>query len=223
MQKVITALKTQKSDPTRVNVFVNGQRAFVVGADAAAELRSGEVLSKSRIAELQQADERNRAYRAAIRFLGFRARSKMELEAYLDRKGHTHETARITVDRLTREDHLNDRRFARLWIANRERFTPRGAYALRYELREKGVADDIIEDALADFDEEAAAWTAVKNRMTSWERLDPKDFKKKIMGFLHRRGFDDDASRNVLRRAVSSLSFDEDASTSRKPDRYPKN
>jgi len=205
MNNIITALKVQKSDTARVTVFVNGQRAFVVGVDVAATLRKGEELSESKLEALKRADERNRAYQAAVRFLGFRARSEMELEGYLIRKGYRRETARKTIDRLVQETYLDDRAFARLWIENRERFRPRGAYALRCELKQKGVADEIIENALVDFDEENAAWLAVTGKMSSWRGLTLSDLKKKMMGFLHRRGFDYETSQNVFHRARSAF------------------
>ena len=131
MNNIITALKVQSSDKNSVNVYVYGQRTFVVSLDVAATLRQGEALSGSSLEKLKWEDERNRAYHSAIRFLGFRARSKIELEGYLTRKGYTSETVTKTVDRLIHEKYLDDRAFARLWIENRERFRPRSAYALR--------------------------------------------------------------------------------------------
>ena len=205
MNNIITALKVQKNDKRRVNVFVNGQLAFIVSPDVAAALTKGDALSGSRIEKLKREDERNRAYHAAIRFLGFRARSKMEVEGYLNRKGYTSETVTKTVDRLIHEKYLDDRAFARLWIENRERFRPRSAYALRCELRQKGIADEIIENALVDFDEEKTAWLAVTSRLPSWQILNQKDLKKKVMGFLHRRGFDYETSLNVFNRTRSYL------------------
>jgi regulatory protein len=205
MNSIITSLKVQRSDKRRVKVFVNGQLAFIVSPDVAAELRKGEALSGSRIETLKREDERNRAYHSAIRFLRFRARSKMELESYLNRKGYTPKTVTKTVERLIHEKYLDDRIFAVLWIENRNRFRPRSAYALRCELRQKGVADEIIENALVDFDEENTAWLAVKSRLPSWQTLNQKDFKKKVMGFLHRRGFDYETSLNIFSRAWSYL------------------
>jgi regulatory protein len=205
MNNIITALKVQSSDKNNVNIFVNGQRAFVVSLDVAVKLRKGEVLNGSRIEALKREDERNRAYHSAIRCLGFRARSKIELEGYLTRKGYTSETVTKTVDRLIHEKYLDDRAFARIWIETRERSRPRSAYALRCELRQKGIADEIIENALVDFDDENAAWLSVTSRLPSWQRLNQKDLKKKVMGFLHRRGFDYEISLNAFNRTRSYL------------------
>jgi len=197
----ITALKTQKRDKSRVNVFLDGEYAFPVSLDAALELKKGQELSDAEIDVLKNADAYSKAYNASLRYLSYRQRSQSELEIYLKKKEYSDEIVSHTVERLLEKGYLNDAEFARMWIDERNRFRPRAARALRAELRQKGVDNSVIDTALIDLDEEEAAWNAVQSKLARWESLDDFEFKKKVSGYLGRRGFGYDVVRSVLERA----------------------
>lgn len=201
----ITALEIQKHNKERVNVFLDGQFALGVTVLVAATLRKGQYLDDAEIERLKQEDERNKAYAHAIRFLGFRARSQAEMVRYLRDKGYSAEVVDEIVGRLVNEQYLDDEAFARFWLEDRERFRPRGQSALRYELRQKGIADEVIDTALADLDEDELAWKAVERKLSLWKNLAEQDLKKKIVGFLSRRGFSYETANEVFNRAWSSL------------------
>ena len=201
----ITALEIQKHNKERVNVFLDGQFALGVTVLVAATFRKGQYLDDAEIERLKQEDERNKAYAHAIRFLGFRARSQAEMVRYLRDKGYSAEAVDEVVGRLVNEQYLDDEAFARFWLEDRERFRPRGQQALRYELRQKGIADEVIDTALADLDEDELAWKAVERKLSHWKNLAEQDLKKKIVGFLSRRGFSYETANEVFNRAWSSL------------------
>jgi regulatory protein len=205
MAGIITALEIQKHNKERVNVFLDGQFALAVTFFVAATLRKGQYLGDAEIERLKQEDERNKAYARAIRFLGFRARSQAEMVRYLRDKGYSAEVVDDTVGRLVNEQYLDDEAFARFWLEDRERFRPRGQQALRYELRQKGIADEVIDTVLADLNEDELAWKAVEHKLHRWKNLTEQDLRKKIVGFLSRRGFGYETANNVFNRARSSL------------------
>ena len=201
----ITALEIQKHNKERVNVFLDGQFALGVTVLVAATLRKGQYLSDVEIEKLKQEDERNKAYAHAIRFLGFRARSQAEMVRYLRDKGYSAGVVDEIVGRLVNEQYLDDEAFARFWLEDRERFRPRGQQALRYELRQKGITDEVIDMVLTDLDEDELAWKAVESKLYRWKNLAEQDLKKKIVGFLSRRGFNYETANKVFNRAWSSL------------------
>ena len=94
--------------------------------------------------------------------LGPRPRSRNEIERALRAKRFEEPVIEAAVERLTVEGLLDDVEFARFWSENRTTFRPRGARALRYELRLKGVANEDMEPALAAVDEDEAAWSAIE-------------------------------------------------------------
>lgn len=205
MAGTITALKVQKHNKERVNVFLDGQYALAVTELVATTLRKGQYLSDVDIERLKQQDERNKAYDKAIRYLGYRSRSQAEVTRYLRDKGYVTEVVDETVSQLIEQEYLNDELFARFWLDNRERFRPRGRQALRYELRQKGVSDEITDKVLTDLDEDELAWTAVESKLPRWRDLAEQELRKKIVNFLSRRGFGYETANNTFHRAKASL------------------
>ena len=80
-------------------------------------------------------------------------------------------------------------------------FDHAGRTALRYELRQKGVANETIDAALEEQDEERAAWAALASKLDRWATLEQAEFEQKVMGYLARRGFRYDVSREVSQAA----------------------
>jgi regulatory protein len=205
MAGTITALRVQQGNRERVSVFVDGEYAFGVSLAVALGLRKGQALTEDEISRLQAADDRERAYQQAVRYLGIRPRSRAELARYLHEKGFAPECAADALARLEQQGYVDDAAFARFWLDNRARFRPRGEQALRHELRQKGVDPEAMEAALSDLDEDAAAWSALEPRLARWQGLEREVFYQKAMGFLARRGFGYTVARSACDRAWAVL------------------
>ena len=129
-----------------------------------------------------------KARNSALRLLSYRSRSEKELGLRL-RGRFTEEAINQTIATLRDQGLLNDMSFAREWKENRERFKPRGAAVIRRELRELGVGSDIIQETLSDFDASSNAYKAGSRYAAKLPIDDRSVFKRKLGGFLYRRGF----------------------------------
>jgi hypothetical protein len=69
MAGTITALKLQKKNKERVNVYLDGRYAFSLAAIEAAKLKRGQLLSDQEIEGLLGRDSFQKAYGRALRFL----------------------------------------------------------------------------------------------------------------------------------------------------------
>ena len=189
---VVTALEAQKNNPERVNVYLDGQFAFGASAlvIAAHHVSRGRELSDADIEALEGDDSAERAYNAALNFLSYRPRSAREIRDYFRRKAADPQVVEAVIERLQRVNLVNDDEFARFWVENRQNFRPRGARALRVELRQKGLATETIETALQSIgDETEIALEAGRKKMRSYRTLGDRDFLSRMIGFLQRRGF----------------------------------
>ncbi len=92
---------------------------------------------------------------AAARFIEVRPRSVEEVRRRLRDAGYRPDLAEGAVERMIALGYLDDAAFARAWVESRDRARPRGARALRDELRRKGVAPEDVEAALAAREERA--------------------------------------------------------------------
>ncbi|MBL7198968.1 MAG: RecX family transcriptional regulator [Anaerolineae bacterium] len=185
----ITAIRAQKRNPERANVFIEGEFAFGLAAIEAARLSKGQYLDNKEIAALQEADEVEKAYELALNFLSYRPRSEAEVARRLKDKGFSEPTVEEVLARLSRARLVDDRAFARYWIENREQFKPRGPYALRRELYQKGIDSSTVDALLEVLDETESAYRAAMQRLPRWRGLDPPTLRRKLSGYLGRRGF----------------------------------
>jgi regulatory protein len=189
MRKV-TAIEAQKRNPNRVNIYLDDQFAFGLARIVAAWLQVGQELSEEKVAALQEEDAREVALQKSLHFLSYRVRSIEEVRKNLEKHEIPEAAIQSTLEKLQNAGLLNDHEFARTWIENRNTFRPRGRRALRMELRQKGLPESVIETTLEETtDEEALALTAARKQLRKLQGLDWMDFRKKMAGFLGRRGF----------------------------------
>ena len=151
----------------------------------------------------------------ALGFLGSRPRTRWELERRLRRAGTDDVVMAATLERLESMGQLDDAAFVRWWSEQRDRHAPRGTRMIEAELRQHGVARDVIEayragelaierprddDVLPATDAERAR-AALERHLRG--RPIPSDARavQRIGMFLMRRGFDAETVRTTLREA----------------------
>lgn len=206
----VTAIKAQRRRRDRANVYLDGEYAFSLQRTLVAELTQGQVLSTAQVAAIRERDLVEFAYERSLGYLSYRPRSEQEVRRYLERKAVDPAVIEQVIERLVRVRLLDDAAFAEFWVENREAFRPRGEWALQGELRQKGVAAEVIEAALSDLDAESSAMRASEQAMRRYAKLDYEVFMRRMMGFLQRRGFAYGVARQVARQRWSELHVGED-------------
>jgi regulatory protein len=197
----------------RLIVLEDGRR-FRVDAEEVARLglEPGLVLAPPMLVVLEARDAYRRARETALRLLGARPRSIAELRARLRRAGVPLESSATVITDLTRDGYLDDLEFARAWVRNRLAVRPCGALRLRSELRQKGVAPPLIEQAIREGcgEEEAAvaeerrARDLAERRLRAYARLAWDVRVRRLAGLLQRRGFAAPTIARVLRTVQRS-------------------
>lgn len=186
----ITALTAQARNPNRVNVYLDGDFAFGLNRLVAAWLKVGMDLSTEKIADLQAKDAVEAAYQKALHFVSYRPRSEMEIRKRLIEKDIDEPVIEAVLERLKQAQLVDDKQFARTWVENRSAFRPRSHRMLRYELKQKGVEEEHIHQALLEAEEEPElAYQAGKSYARRLAGLDREVFRKRLSGYLSRRGF----------------------------------
>lgn len=205
MSGKITALEIQQGNPERVNVYIDGEFAFGLNILDAAHLRKDQELSPAEIVRLKDKDQTVQAFERAIRFLGHRPRSRTEVQRRLASQGYPETTIEKVLDRLTELEYLNDRAFARYWVENRQEFSPRGRRALAYELQQKGISRAVIDEVLTEIDSLGAAYEAAQKKARSLRGKPTRQIQERLAGFLLRRGFDYEVSRQVVAQILAEM------------------
>lgn len=141
--------------------------------------------------------EANFARERALRVLGYRERSVHELTRRLRDDGYPDCVVDTVVERLQELALVDDERFAAQWVRARTaaRFGPS---RIRRELREKGIAEQIIEAVLPrDADDEVVERA---RSVLGSAPLETREQRDRAMGKLLRKGFD----RQTALRALSA-------------------
>jgi regulatory protein len=200
MDYTVTALKVQKHNSQRVNVYLDGEFAFGLARIVAAWLSVGQKISDEKIALLKADDGREVAYQQALRLLSYRARSQAELQQNLRKRGTPEDVIEGVIQRLSQAGLMNDQQFAQNWIDNRSEFRPRSRRALGYELKQRGVDPETIETTLSGVDDQALAYEAAQKKARRYQDLDRQAFRQKMIAFLGRRGFSYEVIAPVVAR-----------------------
>ncbi|HEX6941164.1 MAG TPA: regulatory protein RecX [Longimicrobiales bacterium] len=219
----ITALKPQEHHPDRVNVYVDGEFRCGLALEIAygGGLHVGDDVTEERLAALEREDLRWKVREAALNLLSYRARSEAELRRRLLRKDYPAEVVEACIAELAGNGLLDDAAFAASFVRDRVRGRPRGARRLAQELRAKGVdpataaaaidgtfaAEDVTELDLAR--QAASGWARRARGPKPADRggATPEDrwtARRRLYGYLARRGFAGDVIRIVLDEVLPS-------------------
>jgi regulatory protein len=208
--ETITDLVPQRRKKDRVNVHINGEYAFSLAMITAAGLRKGQLISPEEIDRLRTEDNYERAKQSAFNFISYRPRSISELSQNLSRKKFDKNTVERVITRLVELEMLNDKQFARYWVEQRETFKPRSRRALNYELYQKGVKREIVDEVVGEVDEDAAAYRAGRQKAHRWVNLPKDKFRQDMNRFLQRRGFNYNIIAPAMERLWLEVAGDDD-------------
>jgi len=140
------------------------------------------------------------ATRRGLELLSRKPRTERDLRTAL---GEAFEPIDIdrALERLHELGYLDDRAWSDRYVAA-PRAQARGRSLLRSELKARGVADNVVAEALEGRDELAAAIETAAKRVRSLRSIEDEERRKRrLYDFLRRRGFSDE----VCRRAMDSV------------------
>jgi regulatory protein len=190
MVRKITAITLQKRNPNRVNIYLDGEFAFGISRNIAVRLDVGHELDDETISSLHAKDEEEVAYLRALKFISYRIRTEDEIKRNLSKHRISSEVISNVLLRLGRNGLVDDIQFANSWVENRNEFRPRAHRMLTYELRKKGISDEVISQSLDNtISDQELAFKAAQNQVHKYKELEWPIFRRKLHGFLSRRGF----------------------------------
>ncbi|KGE17453.1 regulatory protein RecX [Paenibacillus wynnii] len=170
---------------------------------------TGSQFMKSDLEEIVLADERQRAYVEGLRYLGHKPRTAQEMARRLRQKEIGETIIAETLQRLQREQYIDDPLYAKQWAEQRITNQRKGKMWIRQELREKGIDKSLIAEALDDITPEQEQQSALLSARKKWNliRGEVPDKRRKTGAYLMRRGFSGEMVRQVLQILVQEENF----------------
>ena len=214
MKQTITDIRVLQEPHAHCALFLNGEPFVVIHAELIVKfgLRVGLEIEAEVIERLIAADEVMRAKNRAINFLregdeSPHPRNKWDVAQQLEREGFDAPAVETAVAELIRSGHIRDRQFAENWVRRRQKSNPRGKPVLTRELIDKGVDKDTAEKVVAEVkgeDEMRLALQLARKRAKHYQQLPLPTAKRRLYGFLARRGFGSETVSQVLEQVFNS-------------------
>ncbi len=112
------------------------------------------------------------------------------------------------LDRFEEVDLVDDTAFSKQYVENRHSGRGLARRALAYELRQKGVADETVReavDAVSSDDELATARQLVRKKAASMTKDDPERRMRRLAGMLARKGYGSGVAYQAIREELADL------------------
>lgn len=205
----ITAISVQARDKNRVNVSVDGKYRFSLDILQVAELgiKSGKEYTEKELAALEEESQFGKLYTRTLEYALMRPRSRREVRDYLYRKtrdtrtkqgairkGVSKELTERVFDRLAAKKYIDDEKFARFWIENRNVRKGTSLRKLSAELSAKGVDRTIIESLF----EQSERSDVEEIQKIIAKKAARYDDEQKLVAYLARQGFSYDDIKDAL-------------------------
>jgi regulatory protein len=139
-----------------------------------------------------------------LKLLSYRPRSVYEIRFRLKKISPSPKLINQVINRFLEEDLLNDQKFARWWVDQRINHRPRGNFALKAELFQKGIDKEIIDQVLlTPAQEKKLAKKIISSRQTQLKSLSLRRQKIKASQWLKTRGFTSSAIYAVIDELIT--------------------
>ena len=201
---LITAVERSKKGAV---VTLNGEEKIFVSRTLLIEreFTEGLPLQRDELAQWLLPRQYPEALNLAVSLLAQRAHSSGEIEKKLRDKFYLPETVEMVLYKLEKEHFLNDEAFATEYAASLCR-RQMGRTRITQELRRKGIAPALIQQALESLDAEEAddaALVLARKLLRRYEReSDPRKAMQKLLMAMARRGYGFEEARAAAQRAI---------------------
>ncbi len=198
----VTALVPQLGVRGVLLVYLDGSFAFSIRQQTVrdAGVFVGQRLSDDDVTALRASDMLAGALQTAYKFLSHRPHTEAEVKDRLRKSRVPAPVAEQVVLRLKELRFLDDAAFAQQWTENRTLQRPRARQVVKWELRQKGIDPEVADAVTGDLDDVATAYRAGARRVQRMTESDYPSFRKRLGGFLLRRGFSYDISTRTVDR-----------------------
>lgn len=201
---LVTKVIPQKRDTTKNNIYIDGEYVFALPPQDMEYfgIREGKEVTEETVTFIQKSLIYVQAQDVALRFIGYKMRTEREVRQKLTEGSFSEEVIEEVINFLCKYKYTDDREYAKRYISERLRLNPKSAYALRMELMQRGVSEEVCQEVLSQTDfyevEDAVKWIERKTK-----GLWPPDEKKRkqLYGFLQRKGY----SYRVIKDAFEEM------------------
>ena len=156
--------------------------------------------------KIKDSPQFKQGYLYAVRLLTASKKSTKELLKRLNDRGYDPQVAESILETLKNQGILSDRKMVDEtihWAREAKRY---GKKRISIELRKKGIAQNVIEEALVGYSKDEERQTAYQLAEVRWNKLGKIELvkrKKRLFDYLVSRGFDFEMIREIINQLNS--------------------
>jgi len=153
------------------------------------------------------ADPENVARTICLQHLTRGPRTKAQLAQALARRSVPADVAERVLERFEEIGLVDDTAFAGAWVESRHAGRGLARRALAHELRQRGVAEPVLREAVEEVDTEqelATARALVARRLAATRGLGPEARLRRLAGMLARKGYPAGVAFRVVQEALGA-------------------
>ncbi len=208
MKKRLTDIQIDERTPSHRILFLDGVYFGSVDASCIPKfgLRVGLEIEAGVLQKLIEADEGMRAKNYASELLSSQSYSKNQMIDQLGQKGFSPQAIDTTLEDLEQLGRIKDEKFAKKWVARRQRAKPKGKKMLEHELANQSIDKTTVDrvlNGIDDAEETNIALQLAQKQAKRYQSLPPQVAKRRLHGFLLRRGFDYETIQSVIERVLT--------------------
>ena len=168
----ITGITPQIRDKERCNIEVDGRFFCGMKLETVVKhrLKVGVAVSEEELSRLQLESEKLTALDKALTYITASMKTERDIRTYLRKKGYLEDVSDYVVEKMRSYGYLDDDAYARAYIDHAGK--KKGSRLIQMELRQKGVPDEAIEEALQGFSGEEESALEVLRKYLRGKSLD---------------------------------------------------
>ena len=159
---IVTAITPQKRDEKKFNIFIDVEYAFELPMQDILyfKLKEDREVPAETVEYIQESLIYIKAQDLALHFIGYKMRTVREIRMKLEEKEFSEEVIEKVIAFLEKYGYADDREYCRKYIKEKLRMKPKSGYALKIELKQRGISSRIIDEVMAEteVDEEGDAF-----------------------------------------------------------------
>ena len=209
----ITKIESQKKHKDRVNIFIDDEFAF--GCDGELlykfSLNKGFSIDKEKIIKIIREEEFIKCKSYCLNVVSRGLKTEKEIRNKLYEKSYDEDIVDRAIDFLKEYEFINDERYALMF--SKDKILRSGRRKIEYDLKRKGVDDNIIECSLNSIDEEVELNNAKNTALKKYNLLknkesDERKIYNKLSTYLLGKGYEYSLIKKVVSNILSNVEED---------------